>query len=67
MELLAIKLEGKTEVLQCIKVLVPLHQPSLNMNVCGLHCSRRDGYSNEKPPLEDTIFLDNWDIIGSKY
>ncbi len=62
------KLEGKREDLQCIQVLVPLRHLSLSMNVRGLRrcATGRDGYSNENPPLDKTIFLDTWDIIGSK-
>jgi hypothetical protein len=66
MELLAIKLEGKREDLQCIQVLVPLRHLSLNPNVCGLRRCFRVGYSDEELPLEERIFLDTWDINSSK-
>ena len=53
MEVLATKLEGKREDLQCIKVLVPLCHLPLNPNVCGLRrCLKaRVGYSDEELPL----------------
>jgi hypothetical protein len=66
MELLAIKLEEKREELQCIQNLVPLRHLSLNSNVCGLRRCLRVGYSDEEVPLEERIFLDNWDINNSK-
>jgi hypothetical protein len=66
MELLAIKLEGKKEDIQWTQFLVPLRRLSLNKNVCGLRRCVSDGYSDENPPLDETIFLDTWDIIGSK-
>ena len=66
MELLAIKLEGKREDLQCVQVLVPLGYLSLNLNLCGLHHCLRIGYSNEEFPLEEMKFLVTWDIMSSK-
>jgi hypothetical protein len=66
MECLAMKLEGKMKDLQCTQVLVPLRHLSLNSNVCGLRRCLGVGYSNEELPLEETIFLDTWDIISSK-
>ena len=58
--------EGKREVLQCIQFLVPLRDLSLNTNVFGLRRCLRVGYSHEELPLEERIFLDSWDIMGSK-
>jgi hypothetical protein len=66
MEHLAIKLEQKREDLQCIQVLVPLRHMSLNPNVCGLRRRLSVGYRNEDPPLEETTFLDTWDINSPK-
>jgi hypothetical protein len=66
MELLAIELEGKREDLQRIQVLVPIRHLSLHRNVCGLRCCPRAGYSDEEFPLQDSIFLDTWDINGMK-
>ena len=66
MELLTIKLEGKTKDLQWIQVLIPLRHLSLNPNVCGFHRYLIVRYSNEEFSLEERIFLDTWDIIGSK-
>ena len=66
MKRLAIRLEGKRKVLQWIQVLVPLRDLSLNRNVCSLRRCLRVGYSHEVPPLDERIFLDSWDIIGSK-
>jgi hypothetical protein len=66
MGLLAINLEGKRDDLQWIQVLVPLRHLSLNSNLCGLGRCPRVGYSNEEFPLEETIFLDSWDINSSK-
>ena len=64
---LDMKLEGKREDVQRIKVLVPLRHLSLNPNVRGLRRCRRVGYSDEEfPLLEETIFLDTWDINSSK-
>jgi hypothetical protein len=59
-------LEGKREELQCIQVLVPLRDLSLNRNVCGLRRCLRVGYGYEQLPFEERIFLDSWDIMGSK-
>jgi hypothetical protein len=63
MELLAIKLEGRGQDLRCIQVLVPLRDPSLNPNVCGLHRCLRVGYIDAKVPLEEKIFL--W-LLGTR-
>jgi hypothetical protein len=64
MELLAIELEGKREDLQKIQVLVPIRHLSLNRNVFGLRRCLGVGYSDEDVPLQETIFLDTWDING---
>jgi hypothetical protein len=66
MELLATELEGKREDLQRIQVLVPIRHLSLHRNVCGLRRCLRIGYSDEEFPLQDSIFLDTWDINGMK-
>jgi hypothetical protein len=66
MDLLAMKLEGNREELQCIQVLVPLSHLSLNPNVCCLRRCLSVGYGDEEIPLEERIFLDIWDIISSK-
>jgi hypothetical protein len=66
LEVLAIELEGKREDLQCIQVMVPLRDLSLNPNVCSLRRRLRVGYSDEELPLEETIFLDTWDINSPK-
>ena len=63
---LAIKLEGKREDLQWIQVLVPLRRLPLNPNVCGLRRCFIAEYSDVKLPVEERIFLDIWDINGSK-
>jgi hypothetical protein len=65
MEVLAIKLDGKREDVQCVQFLVPLRHLSLNMNVCGLRRSPKVGYSDKEFPLEKGIFLDAWDIKSS--
>jgi hypothetical protein len=65
MELLAINLEGKRENLQRIQVLVPFRHLSLNPDVCGARRCLRVGYSDEDHPLEESIFLDTWDINSS--
>ena len=62
MEHFGIKFEGKREDIQWIQVLVPLRNPSLNLNVCGLRCRFSVGYSGVKLPLEERILLDTWDI-----
>jgi len=61
-------LKGKREGLQRIQALIPLRYLSLNPNVCGLRRRRflRVGYGDEELPLEETVFFDNWNIIGSK-
>jgi hypothetical protein len=66
MGLLAIKLEGKREDVQWIQVLVPLRRLSLDPNVCGLRHYLQVGYGDEELPLEETIFLDTWDINSPK-
>jgi hypothetical protein len=66
MRLLAIKLEGKSEDLQWIQVLVPLRHLSLNPNVCGLRRCLGVGYGDEELSLEEGVFLITWDIINSK-
>jgi hypothetical protein len=66
MELLAIKFEGKREGPQWIQDLVPLRRLSLNPNVCGLRRCFIVGYSDEKLPVEERIFLYIWDIKSSK-
>jgi hypothetical protein len=68
MELLAIKSKGKMKGLQRIQGLVPLRHLSLDLDVCCLQrCFRVGlGYSDEELSLEETIFLDARDIIGSK-
>jgi hypothetical protein len=59
-------LEGKREDLQRIQVLVPIRHLPLNRNVFGLRRCLRVGYSDEEVPLQETIFLDTWDINGMK-
>ena len=66
MELLAIRLEGKIEEVQCIQVLAPSSYLPLNPSACGPHRFLRVGYGDEKFPLEETILLEIWDILGSK-
>jgi hypothetical protein len=68
MDVLAImiNLEGKKEDLQWIQVLAPLRRLSLNPNVCGLRSCFIVGYSDEKLPVEERVFLDIWDINSSK-
>ena len=66
MERLAIRFEGKREDPQCFQILVPPRHLSLNPNVWGLRRCFRVGYSNKELPLEETIFLDAWDIISSE-
>jgi hypothetical protein len=66
MERLVLKLEGKREDLQCIQLLIPPRHVSLNRNVCGLRCRLRVGYGDEELPFEEEIFLDVWNIKGSK-
>ena len=65
MELLALKLEGKSEDLQRIQVLVPIRDLSLHRNVFSLRRCLRIRYNDADVPLEK-IFLDNWDINGMK-
>jgi hypothetical protein len=66
MELLGVKLEGKKEDLQWIQVLVPIRHVSLNRNVYGLRRCLRAGYCDDEFLLQETIFLDTWDINGTK-
>jgi len=67
MEILVKKLEVNKEDLQGIQVLVPLCRLSFNLSVCCLCRRLTVGYSNEEElPLEETIFLDTWDTLGSK-
>jgi hypothetical protein len=66
MEVSAVKLEGKREELQSIQFLVPLCRLPLNPDVCGLRLCLRAGYGDEELPLEESIFLDTWDINSSK-
>jgi hypothetical protein len=67
MAFLDMKLEGRREYVQRIKVLVPLRHLSFNLNVLRLRRCRTVGYSDEELPLlEKTIFLDTWDINSSK-
>ena len=56
--------EEKREDLQCIQLLVPLCDLSLDRNVCGLRCCLRVGYSDVEIPFEERILLDTciWDI-----
>jgi hypothetical protein len=66
MEILAIELEGKREDLQRIQVLVPIRHMSLHRNVCGLRRCLRARYRDGDFPVQDSIFLDTWDINGMK-
>ena len=66
MEVLGIELEAKRKDLQCIQVLVPLRDLSINPSDCSLRRHLRVGCSDEEVPLEETIFLDTWDIMSSK-
>jgi hypothetical protein len=59
-------LKGKREDLQWTQFLVPLRHLSLNPNACGLRGCFRVGYNDEDLPVEKTIFLDSWNINGSK-
>jgi len=68
MGILVKKLEVNKEDLQGIQVLVPRRCLSLNPSICFL-CRRLtvgNRNSNEELPLEETIFLDTWDTLGSK-
>ncbi len=60
------KLEGNKEDLQGIQVLAPLHRLSLNPSVCSFCGCVTVGYSDKEPLLQETIFLDTWEILGSK-
>jgi len=60
------KLEGNKEDLQGVQVLVPLGRLSLNQSGCRLCRCLTVGYSDEELPLEEAIFLDTWEILGSK-
>ena len=48
-----------------MRVLVPVRHLSLDPNVCGLRRRLGVGYSDKDLPLEETTFLDAWDIISS--
>ena len=63
-EVLAIKLEGKREGVQCIQFLVPLRVLPFNLNVCGLRHCREVGYNYKEFPFEKRISLDAWDITS---
>jgi hypothetical protein len=65
-ERLTVKLEGDMRDPQRIQILVPLRYLSLNPNVCGLRRCLSVGYRDEEIPLEESIFLDIWDINSSK-
>ena len=58
----AIKLNGKRENLQNIQVLFPIRDLSLNPNVCGLRRCLGVEYSDKDLPLEETVFLDSWNV-----
>jgi hypothetical protein len=66
MKRLTVKLEGDMRDPQRIQMLVPLRHLSLNPNVCGPRRCLSVGYRNEELRLEERIFLDIWDINGSK-
>ena len=66
MEFLAIEWKGKREDLQWIQVLVPIRLVSLNRNVCGLCRCLTVEHSDEEFSLQEAIFLDTWDINGTK-
>ena len=66
-DLFSIKVEGKRDDVQCIQFLVPLCHLPLDRNVFGLRRCLRVGYSDGDLPLEETIFLDIWDINSRKY
>ncbi len=66
MEILVRKLEGTKEDPQGVQVLIPLCRLSFNPSVCRLCSCLTVGYSNEDLPIEETIFLDTWDVLGSK-
>ena len=61
-----IKIERRKEDLQWSQVLVPIRHLSLNRNVCGLRRCFRVGYGDEDFALQETIFLDGWDVNGLK-
>jgi hypothetical protein len=50
---------------QWFQFLVPLRHLSLNLNVYSLRRSLRVGYGDKELSLEENIFLDRWDIMGS--
>ncbi len=66
MEILVRNLEGTKQDPQGIQVLIPLRRLFLNSSVCRLRSCLMVGYCNKDLPLEETIFLDTWDIVGSK-
>ena len=65
MRVLAIKLEGKREDVQCLQFLVPLRHLSLNTDVCGPHRGLEVGDRDKESPLLKRILLDTWDIMSS--
>ena len=67
MERLVTKLEGKSDDIQWIQILVPLRRLSLNRDVCSLCRCLRVGYSNEDLSLlGQKILLDIWEINSPK-
>ena len=66
MKLLSIKLEGKWEDLQWIQVWFQLTIRLSTKTSAGLRRCLRVGNSDEEFPLQQAIFLDTWDIHGSK-
>ena len=59
-------MEGNQEDLQGVQILVPYCRLSLNPSVCCLYCRVTVRYSNEELSLEETIFLDTGDVLGSE-
>jgi len=57
--------EGNQEDLQGVQILVPYCRLSFNPSVCRLCRRVTVRYSNEELSLEETIFLDTWDVLGS--
>ena len=70
MEVVGVKsdLKGNREDLQWFQALVPVCHMALDRNFCGLrYClGVVSGYSDEDLSLEKKIFLNTWDIGGSK-
>jgi hypothetical protein len=54
------------EDLQCVQVLVPLRHLALNWDVFGPCRCLGAGYGDGEFPFLETIFLDAWDINGTK-